>query len=361
MATIDIPHLSDEALLVAARQAAANERGATVHLVALLAELDARRLYLGLGCASLFAYCTRILRLSEHAAYHRIETARAARQFPAILDRLAAGEVTLTTIGLLRPHLTAENHVALLDAARHQSKREVERLVASLAPRTDVAPLIRRLPVLVRPLSVAAATSASVVPEATSELATGPDTPLVEADANRPGQLESSAAAGGHARVANDAMSPGAGDRYLLRLTISGETFEKLQRARDLMRHGLPTGDPAAVIDRALTVLIDQLQRAKFAATPRPRPARSHAGSTRYIPAAVKRSVWTRDAGRCTFVGAEGRCRETGGLEFHHVTPFAHGGSTDVDNLTLRCRAHNAYDARLVFGDPPLLSRASSE
>jgi hypothetical protein len=56
-----------------------------------LGELDARRLYLGEGCASLFAYCTQTLRLSEHAAYHRIEAARAARLFPIILDLVADG------------------------------------------------------------------------------------------------------------------------------------------------------------------------------------------------------------------------------------------------------------------------------
>ena len=70
-----------------------------------------------------------------------------------ILDRLKNGAVTLTTIGLLRPHLTAENHLALLDAVRYQSKREVERLVAGLAPKPDVAPLVRRMPV-VAPLRV---------------------------------------------------------------------------------------------------------------------------------------------------------------------------------------------------------------
>lgn len=152
MATVTISRLSNEDLITETRKAAADERHATVRLVALLAEVDARRLYLGQGCSSLFAYCTNVLRLSEHAAYHRIEAARAARQIPVILDRLAEGTVTLTAIGLLRPHLTADNHLALLDAARHQSKREVERLIAGLAPKADVAPMVRRLAAL-KPLS----------------------------------------------------------------------------------------------------------------------------------------------------------------------------------------------------------------
>jgi hypothetical protein len=151
-----------------------------------------------------------------------------------------------------------------------------------------------------------------------------------------------------------------ADDRYLLRLTISGETHAKLQRARDLLRHTLPSGDPSAIVDRALTVLIEQLERTKLAAAARPRPARRHTGNTRHIPAAVKRSVWQRDAGRCTFVGTEGRCTETGGLEFHHLVPYARGGATHEANLTLRCRAHNAYDARLVFGENRWTPRATA-
>jgi hypothetical protein len=44
------------------------------------------------------------------------------------------------------------------------------------------------------------------------------------------------------------------------------------------------------------------------------------------------------------------RCSETGFLEFHHVVPFASGGSTTADNLELRCAAHNRYEAEQYFG-----------
>jgi hypothetical protein len=68
--------LSDEQLLNAVKEAATLERKATASLIALLAEMDARRLYLGQGYSSLFVYCTQCLRLSEHAAHGRIEAAR---------------------------------------------------------------------------------------------------------------------------------------------------------------------------------------------------------------------------------------------------------------------------------------------
>ncbi len=141
-----VAQLSNQELVARVTQLAQCEREATAALIAHLAELDARRLYLAEGCASLFTYCTQVLHLSEHAAYGRIEAARAARRFPIILERLAEGSVTLTTVGLLAAHLTPENHRDLLDMARHTSKRQVEALVARLRPQPPVPSSVRKLP-----------------------------------------------------------------------------------------------------------------------------------------------------------------------------------------------------------------------
>src|SRR5688572_14075733 len=105
MLASSVAALSDTDLLDQVIHLAARERHATVQLIAVLMEVDARRLYLGQGCSSLFTYCTQVLHLSEHAAYGRIEAARAARRFPAILERIADGSMTLTTVSLLAPHL----------------------------------------------------------------------------------------------------------------------------------------------------------------------------------------------------------------------------------------------------------------
>jgi hypothetical protein len=67
--------------------------------------------------------------------------------------------------------------------------------------------------------------------------------------------------------------------------------------------------------------------------------------------------VWQRDEGRCAFVGRTGRCRETAFLEFHHVAPYAAGGAATADNIQVRCRAHNQYEARLFFWDTVVRER----
>ena len=322
-----VAQLSDHELLAEVKAAAGRERDATVRLIALLVQIDERRLYLGEGCSSLFTYCTRVLRLSEHAAYGRIEAARAARHFPIVLDLLAAGDLTLTAITLLAPHLTEDNHADVLEGARHKSKRDVEHIVAHLRPQPDVPTTVRQLP---QPASSSACPSAPVV-----EANLNGDTlaALAPAPASRPAEV-----------------TPLAPERYKVQFTVSRDTHEKLRRVQNLLRHSIPNGDPAAIFDRALTVLLADLERAKLAAVARPRAARAVAAGSRHTPAAVRREVWKRDGGQCAFIGTAGRCTERGFLEFHHVEPYAAGGAATVENIELRCRAHNVHEAEQYFG-----------
>jgi hypothetical protein len=330
--------LSNHNLLAQVKRLAAGEREATTRLIAALMEVDARRLYLGEGCSSLFTYCTQVLHLSEHAAYGRIEAARAARRYSQILELLAEGAITLTAIGLLAPHLTTANHAELLKSARHKSKREIEHLIAQILPQPDVPSSIRRLPA-----PKAAAASLAHIAEAQSPIKPGTTSSDGEksAESGRPIPTSPKPLA---------VVAPLAPERYKVQFTVNRETFEKLRRAQDLLRHVIPNGDPAAVFDRALTLLLAQLNRTRLAAATRPMRSRATAAESRRIPAVVKRTVWTRDAGRCAFVGRSGRCTETGFLQFHHVVPYARGGPAVVDNIELRCAAHNAHEAELDFG-----------
>ena len=333
--------LSDEQLLNAVNVAAACEREATAHLISLLAEMDARQLHLGQGYSSLFAYCTKCLRLSEHAAYGRIEAARAARRFPLVLERLADGSITLTTLSLLATHLTSANHRHLLNAASQKSKREVEQQIAALRPQRDVPSTVRKLP------------CPHPMPNHTSMLSAAPNG--VRASVGL--ECESTLAPA-MPRIAPPVIRPLAPERYKVQFTVGRETHDKLRRVQDLLRHLVPHGDPAAIFDRALTLLLEDLERKKLAQAKRPRDRSASNDAGRHVPAAVKRKVWARDEGQCAFIGADGRCGERGFLEFHHMLPFADGGLTTVENLQLRCRAHNAYEAREYF-DLPLLRESS--
>jgi len=305
-----VSKLSDGDLLVQLECAAAKERHATEQLIALLMEVDARKLYAKQSCSSLFTYCVKVLHFSEHAAYLRIEAARTARRFPVILDRLASGSVHLTAVSVLGPHLTAANHRALLDAATYKSKREVEQLVARVRPQPDVPAVVRKLPT-----SKPAANPAGplAIDGAEAETALAPQSPA--APAIRPPEIK-----------------PLAPERFKVQLTVSRDTYDTLRQVQNLLRHTIPNGDLAAIFDRALSLLLADLSRTKFAAVSHQRPDGKAKPGSRHIPAAVRREVWRRDGGQCAFRGQRGRCGETGFLEFHHVVPFVKGGASTCEN-----------------------------
>jgi hypothetical protein len=147
-------------------------------------------------------------------------------------------------------------------------------------------------------------------------------------------------------------MTPLSADRYRITFTASADLRQKLRRAQELMRHAVPHGDIAIVFDRALTALLHDLARTRHAATGRPRSCRMPPRTdTRHIPAEVKRAVWDRDEGCCAFVGRGGRrCRSRAWLEYHHLIPYEEGGQATVENIRLRCRAHNQYEAWVYYG-----------
>jgi len=338
--------LSDHELLARIGVLAGSEREATVELVAHLAALDTRpALYAAQGFRSLFSYCTQALRLSEDATCNRIEAARACRDFPVILEALASGAMSLTSVRLLRRHLTAENHQAVLARAGGRSLREIEALVAELAPRPDVPSAVRKLPT---PAPVSTACPPAVGVQAPIGRSIEPPPPLAAPTApSTPAR-----------RPIIETTAP---ERYRVQFTIGKESHDRLRRVQALLRREIPDGDPGAIFDRALRLLLEKVEKTKLgaAAKPRPRPIRPATDRelrtpilpSRDVPRYVKRAVSRRDDGQCAFVAPDGRrCTERTFLEFHHIQPYAKGGPATVENISLRCRRHNQYEAELVFG-----------
>jgi hypothetical protein len=140
-----------------------------------------------------------------------------------------------------------------------------------------------------------------------------------------------------------------------VQFTAGAETYAKLREAQALLRHRVPDGDLVRIFDLALSALLREVRRVRFAETDKPRPGSggkpATSGPSRHIPAAVRREVVERDDGRCTFIGTNGhRCDSREALEFHHEEPFARSPRHAVDGITLRCRAHNRHAAVQDFG-----------
>jgi hypothetical protein len=321
--------LPNHKLLERLRELLACEAGLEADLLVHVGEVDARGLYAPQGYPSLYAYLTEGLHLSESVAYHRIQVARAARKFPALLERIRAGELHLSGALVLVPVLTPANCAELLDRARHKSKRAIEEMVRDLAPRPDARALVRALP----------SPAAPPEPQACATSRPEPAMPVARVPPR-----------------SCPAPEPLGNARYHVQFTASAETRDKLREARSLLRHQIPDGDLAQLFDRALDALIREARRAKFAETDRPRERDEASDSaelpaSRHIPAEIRRAVAARDGGRCAFVARDGRrCAPRDALEFHHLEPFARAKRHRVESITLRCRAHNRYAAVLDYG-----------
>jgi hypothetical protein len=353
--------LSDDELLRGLARLLFQSRRVEADLVAHIAEVETRRLYARHAFPSMFLYCTNVLHLSEAEAYLRITAARAARQHPALLAMLADGRLHLSGIAKLAPHLTRENRDSLLSRAAHKSKRQIEELLAELAPRPDVPGVIRKLPA--RP------TRPDQAKEPTVELGLDgvpasdqAEKPAVELG---PGGVPSPDAAPRPVAAPPALVQPLSPARYKVQFTAGAELCDKLERLRALLRPEVPDGDLAAIIEKAVTEKLERLDARRFARTSSPRKnavRRNPSPSSRHIPAAVRRAVHQRDKGRCCFVDAQGRrCPERHRLEYHHRHPFGLGGGHDPANISLLCPSHNRYLAELDYGKEALSRHRGSK
>jgi len=141
-----LSHVADENLLRDLRTIVSRDRATTAELLALIAEVEARQLYLPMAYSSMFVYCVKELRFSEDVAYKRLRAARAAREFPQIFTAVAEGRLHVSGIVLLKPHLNSETVVELLQAAEHKTKSEIELMHARRCPQPDVATRVRAIP-----------------------------------------------------------------------------------------------------------------------------------------------------------------------------------------------------------------------
>jgi hypothetical protein len=263
-----------------------------------------------------------------------------------ILDLLADGSVHLTTVTILAPYLTPENHRSVLEEAAHRTKEEVEVIKARLAPRPDARATIRKLP-SPRPVAPLSLLEAPPDGDAVSDTGTAPPPVVPTPPSPRRAVVE-----------------PLAPERYRLEFTVGKETRDKLQVVQDLVSREIPDGDLGTIFDRSLTLFLKEAQRKKMAATPKPRAPRPTKPRSRHVPAHIRRAVSARDGGACAFVATNGRpCNASRYLEYHHIKPYSPDGEMSVENISLRCRAHNVYEAEGIFGrfDPSLVRETRAE
>src|SRR5581483_8603057 len=234
--------LSDTQLLESLNSLCGQGRAVLARLLAHLVEVEERRLHLEAACPSMFQFCVRRLGMSEDEACRRIHAARLARRFPDLLVRVERGELTLSTIALLHDALTEATYEDLVEAAAGKTKAEVQALLAKRWPAPDIPAAITTIPT--QPSIPALGVQAAVAPAAASA---GPQ------------------------------LAPLSETRHKVQFTASDELRKKLERAQDLMRHANAEGDLAVVVERAVDLLLDRLEKQRLGKTSRQRRSRAQA------------------------------------------------------------------------------------
>jgi hypothetical protein len=305
MNSYSLTHLSDAVLLQNLRIILARNGQLTAALLAHLGEVDARRLYAPAGFSSMFTYCLRELRFAEGAAWRRIQAARAARRFPVLFQAVAEGRIHLTAVCLIAPHLTPGNINELLRAVGGLSKAEAQEWLASRFPQAASVPPLASIRAVALPLPktvtldrrgdmfespappnflppLAAVKSETTVATIRHDLDnTAVESAVVQTSATNAAsaaEVESAAVPsspsdpapapdGGETETTDNleaTASPPRPPSFLVQVTVSKGTHDKLRLAQALLSHAVSPRDVAQVLDRALDALIEKLEKRKF-------------------------------------------------------------------------------------------------
>jgi 5-methylcytosine-specific restriction endonuclease McrA len=337
------------------RELAGDERNVQVDFLIHLAEYDRREAFLDAGYPSLWAYCLSALHLREGAAGRRIAAMRVLRRLPRLEAPLREGRLCLSTAALLGPLLTEENLDDLVARAAFKTKAEVDHLVATLQPRAAPKDGVRKLP----GPSLARSGAAEVAkPAAHGAKGSTASISLDESPSLAPAaQVRSALPMPAPAPVAARApveLRAVSENQWSLRVTIDRGLKEDLETLKNLLGHEIPNGDLAEVLREAIRCGIEKHGKRRGAVRPertRRTPPPNPSDDPRAIPAELRRQVFERDGGRCTWVGDdERRCGSRFQLEIDHVTPPRFGGKATLDDLRILCKAHNRRHAEQVYG-----------
>ena len=306
----DPRRFSDEQLLARIEQFAQEERDLLTDFLACLGEADRRNLPVKRGYSSTFDYCVRRLRFSEDEAYRRIHAARATTSRPELLSALAGGHLSLSAVSKIAPHVRRADAPEIIARAEGKSTRELEEILAPLCPESVKRDRIR--------------TIAVEVPN--------------EKDTSSP------------------AIQPRVEFSFHGSLTLR----KAIERAKELLAHKFPFGEMDHVLLEIVEYYLERHDPQTMLSLGRGVPVKGNSS----IPASVRRAVWARDGGRCSFVGPDGiLCQTRRMLEIDHRRPRALGGPDSVENLRLLCRPHNDAERRRLLGEGKLstdLARAKS-
>lgn len=288
---MDLKKLSDRELLARTQEVASREREITLELMHHLREVDRRDLFVELGYPSLYEYTVKELKISQGAAYRRVQTMRLLNELPLTEEKLADGRLTISTVSKVQSLMrkeSPEKRQEMLNKLEGKSIREVERELASKRPQ-EAKEFVRWINM----------------------------------------------------------------EEVQITFAIDRDCFQSLQELFSLRTH-VDIKKTYRVIFRDLVELGQKtwnpLRRTKSPAPGTSRVMPEEGWKT--VPPSLHHAIWTRDQGICTYRNpANGaRCESRELLQIDHIHPLALGGKNELNNLRLLCAKHNRARAEKTYG-----------
>jgi hypothetical protein len=376
--------MKDDDLLTHFSLVVQKEREAAVVVIGYLSEIEKRKLYLKEAYSSLFSFVTQRFHYSEGAAYRRIQASKASELYPEVLELLSAGKVSLMTLSLIEPHLKKGDGKGLIEKIVGKSKREVESLLSELSlKKVNYKDIIRRLPLV----SVKKEEKILAEQHENDKKSLMAETPAgLEGEGKLPGTFRGASSFPSHlfqSKTAQNFIFTGGNSgafsgenankgsqktnplpkqeirRIKIEFVAKEQLAQKIERAKEILRHKFPEGKFEDIFNQALDDMLEKRDpRMKIERAEKRRASKDEVQESgkpkiisRHIAQKIKRKVWLRDGGQCTYESSTGkRCGTKDFLQMDHLHPFALGGESREENLRLLCSEHNRWRAELTFG-----------
>lgn len=359
--------LSDQNLLSQTKLLIQKERNITLQVIQHLSEIESRKLYFKRGFSSLFEYAVKELGYSEGSAYRRIKAMKLCQDLPETASKIRTGNLNLTTVSQLQTFFEKQSRKAQETQTRLQSNQKPLSI-----QRSDSSP--RRIPAS----SLESKTQKlDVLKKVEGKSRRQTEKVLCEIDPEINQVREK-------VRYLNK-------DQVEVKLILDKNSYEKIEQLRNLLAHknpnmsygelvtvltelGLDKYDPRRKLktqkrvekesqkiwkDNSSKICLKQYIKNKSQSKTEPQKfykrkeekinENLQKQKSRYISAEVRRLVWTRDFGECSYVCSQTKrkCRSKHLLQIDHIRPYSLGGSSDPSSLRLLCAGHNRYRNKL--------------
>ena len=347
----EIKKLSNQQLLSRTKFLVQKERNTHIQILHHLDEIDSRKLYLELGFSSLFDYAIKELGYSEGAAYRRIKAMKLCRDLPDTESRLQSGKLSLSSACQLQAFFEKQAKKIKTEKSKKEDKKTdgiskiaqngftISQQEFSTEGQKDNKPSLF-LNIEEKKHLVKRAEGCST--RATMKL-------LSQVDPSLSVSKEQARFLGNR--------------KVEIKLVIDESCHKKLEELKSFLSHKSPVLSHAELLSILLEEALEKhnprrkkvrktMKKEKVTSAQKWEYRNKSKQINRAIPTHLKKHIWERDEGRCTYVHPQTKrkCSSKHLLQIDHIRPFSLGGKSEVSNLRLLCAGHNQLRSEKTFG-----------